>query len=467
MMPPSELSGKRITVMGLGRFGGGIGVIRFLARQGAQVTVTDLKSESELSDSLAEIADVPVRAFHLGGHQEQDFVEADLIVVNPAVPRENRWLTIAEQAGVPLTSEIALFLQFNPAKVIGVTGSNGKSTTAALTHHLLTHAGFPSHLGGNIGGSLLNSLDEIGSDHWVVLELSSFQLAALDRMFCSPQIAVVTNFTPNHLDWHGSLEDYRNSKQTILRWQCADGHAVLNADDAHLSHWPVHSQPVWFRLNDCGGSGFFHCRETHEVLHRSTKGEEIRVSLPDPELLPGKHNICNILASCAAAWAAGVDLNCLADALGRFHPLPHRLEFVGEFAGRKFYNDSISTTPESTIAALESFRQPIVLLAGGYDKQVDLTAMAQAIATRTKAVALMGQTSNILEEQIAASCGRTKLHVAQDFADAFQWAVDQSAPGDIVLLSPGCASYDWFRDFEDRGAQFCAAVQKWVSYQTN
>jgi UDP-N-acetylmuramoylalanine--D-glutamate ligase len=462
-----SLAGKRITVMGLGRFGGGIGVVRFLSKLGALITVTDLRSESELCDSLAAIADVPVQAFHLGGHREEDFVEADLIVVNPAVPRGNPWLSLAEQAGVPLTSEIALFLQFNPAKVIGVTGSNGKSTTASLIHHLLREAGVRSHLGGNIGGSLLTSLHEIRSDDWVVLELSSFQLAALDRMFCSPQIAVVTNFTPNHLDWHGSLEDYRASKQTILRWQCADGYAVLNADDPHVSRWPVHSQATWFRLQDNGGSGFFHAPDSHEILYRSVRGEEVRIDLPNPEILPGTHNIRNVLAGCAAAWAAGVDLAGLTQSLRSYRPLPHRLELVGEYAGRKFYDDSISTTPESTIAALDSFDRPIVLLAGGYDKQVDLDEMAQAIARKTKAVALMGQTSAILEPLIDSCPEHGVCHACQDFQEAFQWAVDQSAPGEIVLLSPGCASYDWFRDFEDRGARFRAAVQQWVSYQTN
>jgi UDP-N-acetylmuramoylalanine--D-glutamate ligase len=468
MFTREELAGKRVTVMGLGRFGGGAGVVRFLAGNGARVTVTDLKTADDLAESLDAIAEFDLEAVHLGGHLEQDFRETDLLVVNPAVPRSSKWLKIAEEAGVPLSSEIGLFLQYNPASVIGVTGSNGKSTTAALIHHLLQTHGLTSHLGGNIGGSLLNSLDEIAASDWVVLELSSFQLAALDRMFCSPNIAVITNFTPNHLDWHGSVDDYRRAKQTILRWQCADGHAVLPADDPNASHWPVHSQTVWFGLNDTGGRGVFLSECQHELIYRTADSER-SWPLPQHCPLPGKHNLENILAATAAALSAGISGDHITSSLESFHPLPHRLEFVGEYAGRRFYNDSISTTPESTIAALESFDEPVVLLVGGYDKQVDLTPMAQTIAERTKAVALMGQTAERLCESLNAAAAPKTVNccVTESFADAFNWAIQQSYPGDIVLLSPGCASYDWFLDFRDRGEQFVGAIQQWASHQTN
>lgn len=468
MFTRDELAGKRVTVMGLGRFGGGAGVVRFLAKTGARVTVTDLKTADDLAESLDAISDVDLEAIHLGGHAERDFQETDLLIVNPAVPRNNPWLKTAEQAGVALSSEIGLFLQYNPASVIGVTGSNGKSTTAALTHHFLQTHGLKSHLGGNIGGSLLNSLDEISASDWVVLELSSFQLAALDRMFCSPSIAVITNFTPNHLDWHGSLEDYRRAKQTILRWQCADGHAVLPADDPNASHWPVHSQPVWFGRHDTGGRGVF-LSDCEQILTQRTADGERRWDMGHHNHLPGKHNLQNILAATAAALSAGINGDHLDSALESFHPLPHRLEFVGEYAGRRFYNDSISTTPESTIAALESFDGRVVLLVGGYDKQVDLTPMAKIIAERTKAVALMGQTAQMLCESLNAAAAPKAVNccVTESFADAFNWAISQSCEGDVVLLSPGCASYDWFLDFRDRGEQFVGAIQYWASHQTN
>jgi UDP-N-acetylmuramoylalanine--D-glutamate ligase len=468
MFTRQQLADIRVTVMGLGRFGGGTGVIRFLVNQGARVTVTDLKPPDDLADSLDLISDLELAAIHLGGHQEQDFTDTDLLIVNPAVPRDSEWLQLAKDANVPLSSEIGLFLQFNPANVIGVTGSNGKSTTTALIHHLLQQAGIKAHLGGNIGGSLLNSLDDIEATDWIVLELSSFQLAALDQMFCSPRIAVITNFTPNHLDWHGSIEDYRRSKQTILRWQCATGHAVLPLEDPHVSHWPVHSDPVWFGLEDPGGRGVYQSACGQEIIYR-TKDNEQRWEISDLTHLPGKHNLRNMLAACATALLAGVPGETFSQSLKSFRPLPHRLEYVGEYAGRQFFNDSISTTPESTIAALEAFHEPIVLLAGGYDKQVDLTPMSERIAQKTKAVSLMGQTGQRICEQMneAAAPKTVNCAVHESFEDAFCWAMTQSYPGDIVLLSPGCASYDWFQDFRDRGEQFVSSIHHWASHQTN
>ncbi|MDG2387959.1 MAG: UDP-N-acetylmuramoyl-L-alanine--D-glutamate ligase [Planctomycetaceae bacterium] len=468
MFTRQQLNDIRVTVMGLGRFGGGTGVIRFLVNQGARVTVTDLKPADDLADSLELISDLELAAVHLGGHHEQDFSDTDLLIVNPAVTRDSKWLQLAKDANVPLSSEIGLFLQFNPANVIGVTGSNGKSTTTALIHHFLKEAGIKAHLGGNIGGSLLNSLDEIEASDWVVLELSSFQLAALDQMFCSPNFAVITNFTPNHLDWHGSIEDYRRAKQTILRWQCSTGHAVLPLEDPHVSHWPVHSDPIWFALEDTGGRGVYQSGCGKQIIYR-TKNNETRWDVTELNHLPGKHNLRNILAACATALSAGVPGETINQSLSTFRPLPHRLEYVGEFAGRRFFNDSISTTPESTIAALDAFHEPIVLLAGGYDKQVDLTPMSARIAEKTKAVSLMGQTGNRICEQMneAAAPKTVNCAVHESFEDAFHWAITQSYPGDIVLLSPGCASYDWFQDFRDRGEQFVDSVQRWASHQTN
>lgn len=468
MFTRQQLADIRVTVMGLGRFGGGTGVIRFLVDHGARVTVTDLKPADDLADSLDLIADLDLEAIHLGSHHEQDFTQTDLVIVNPAVRRDSEWLQMAKEAGVPLSSEIGLFLQFNPANVIGITGSNGKSTTAALTHHLLKSAGVKSHLGGNIGGSLLNSLDDIAPDDWVVLELSSFQLAALDQMFCSPRIAVITNFTPNHLDWHGSLEEYRRAKQTVLRWQCSTGYAVLPLEDSQVSHWPVHSHTVWFGKEDTGGRGLFPSECGQQLIYRTEKSEE-RWEISDLSQLPGEHNLRNILAASAAALVAGISGETIDQSLKSFTPLPHRLEYIGEFAGRRFFNDSISTTPESTIAALDAFNDPIVLLAGGYDKQIDLLPMSRKMAEKTKAVSLMGQTGQRICEEMneLASPKSVNCAVHESFADAFQWAITQSYPGDIVLLSPGCASYDWFLDFRDRGEQFVDSVHRWASHQTN
>lgn len=441
-----DYRGRRVTVMGLGAFGGGAGAVRFLADRGAVLTITDQRSEAALAATLQELGDVPGVRYRLGGHDETDFTAADLIVVNPAVPRAHPLLEQARLSGVPCTSEMNLFWQHNPAPVLAVTGSNGKSTTTAMLHNILKQTNRRAWLGGNIGKSLLPDVDQIRADDVVVLELSSFQLTDLDRLQVSPRVAVITNFTPNHLDWHPSLEHYRWAKQTMLRYQTANDVAVLNADDPDVRDWPT------------------------QAVRRYIGEQTCVVGWPLTEWvrLPGRHNIANATAAAMVASAWGATDEQIERGLRTYKALPHRLQFVGEAAGRRFYNDSLATTPESAIVGLEAFSEPVVLLAGGYDKQVDLTAMAITIARRAKAVALMGTTAALLKPMIERTSYQQCVvsEPQPDFSTAFAWAMTQTAPGDVVLLSPGCASYDWFRNFGDRGEQFTAAAQKWMAEHT-
>lgn len=462
-MPPQaagrEFEGRRITVMGLGTFGGGLGAVRFLAERGAILTVTDLRSESVLADSLQQLSDLDGVRFVLGRHAPEDFTQTELVVVNPAVAPGNEFLSLARQAGVSLTTEMSLFWERNRGQVAAITGSNGKSTTTALTHALLSATGKRCWLGGNIGKSLLSVVDEIAPDDWVVLELSSFQLEWLDLIQARPDIAIVTNFSPNHLDWHQTLDNYRRAKQSLLRWQTENDVAVLNADDLDVASWPTAARHIAFGTSDRCESRVVGT----ELLMSLKSSSQFRIDLTQHFKAPGAHNRMNAAAACAAAVAAGATHEQLIAGLRAFEPLPHRLQLVAERAGRAFYNDSIATTPESAICGLQSFDRPIVLLAGGYDKHVDLSEFGREIARRVKAVALMGQTAATLKVSIEAElnalavAGSTRelsLHVATSFNDAFNWSTEQANPGDIVLLSPGCASYDWFRNFIDRGDQF-------------
>lgn len=452
-----DFRGCHVTVMGLGRFGGGIGAVQFFTSRGAAVTVTDLLTAEQLEDALTQIDVAALRNLHLGEHLEEDFREADLIVVSPAVNSNSPFLEIAREECIPLTSEMNLFWQFQRGRVVGVTGSNGKSTTAAMIHSILRAAGRTTRLGGNIGISLLPLVDEIEPDHWTVLELSSFQLDDLDRLPSSPDVAVVTNFTPNHLDSHGSLDNYRKAKQAILRWQTPEGIAVLNADDPDVAEWPVHGVRRTFGTLDRGEPGVFRTGD-ELVLHCGALRE--RISLADCVHLPGEHNRDNAAAAACAAASLGVPAEAIRQGLHRFEPLPHRLQFVGEHAGRRFYNDSLATTPESVAAAVASFSEPVVLLAGGYDKRVPLGGLADTIARGTKAAALMGQTAAELLEAVdaAESANPPATQVCRRFEDAFSWACERAVPGDIVLLSPGCASYDWFPNFVARGERFIELV---------
>jgi UDP-N-acetylmuramoylalanine--D-glutamate ligase len=460
-----DYQNRRVLVMGLGSFGGGLGAVKFLVQRGASVTVTDLRPREKLEESLQELKETPPDRLVLGEHQESDFLAADLLVVNPAVKRDNPFLNAARDAGVPTTSEMNLFWKWNRAPVVAVTGSNGKSTTTALIHSILSHtaqrqSGRKAWLGGNIGTSLLPMVDQIQANDLVVLELSSFQLADLDRLQVSPHVAVVTNFAPNHLDWHPNLDDYRHAKQTLLRWQSDQDTAVLNADDLDVRGWPVRGRRLEFGIHDAKSSGVF-LDGRNIVVRRESR--VVRWPLADWLKLPGQHNFANAMAAIAATNSVGATETDAKAGIETYQPLPHRLQFVAEACGRRFFNDSLATTPESTEVALSAFDAPIVLLAGGYDKHVDLSRMAAAIARNVKSVALMGQTAqqlgHLIRDNPAATCEVSPPQ--ESFAASFEWAIAHSSPGDVILLSPGCASYDWFRNFAERGAKFIEFVRQY------
>ncbi|WP_373653744.1 UDP-N-acetylmuramoyl-L-alanine--D-glutamate ligase [Schlesneria sp. DSM 10557] len=464
--PFDDYRGRRVLVMGLGSFGGGIGAVRFLVSRGASVTVTDRRSSETLAEALNELKDTPPDRLVLGQHREDDFTSADLVVVNPAVKRDCPYLNAALGAGVPLTSEMNLFWKWNRAPVIGVTGSNGKSTTTALIYAILekflsSQSGRRVWLGGNIGKSLLPQVDQIRPTDLVVLELSSFQLTDLDRLQVSPHVAVITNFAPNHLDWHPGLDHYRSAKQTMLRWQGESDVAVVNGDDLDVKQWGTRGIRREFSLQQGDSPAIYY---EHPMAVVRSGNSVMRWPLREWLTLPGDHNVANALAAITAAITMGANETSVREGISSYKPLPHRLQLIAEVEGRKFYNDSLATTPESTEVALRAFDEPIVLLAGGYDKQVDLSGMSAAIAARAKAVSLMGQTAAPLNSLLNA-VPSTMCIVSEPQSSleaAFEWAVGQSAPGDIVLLSPGCASYDWFRNFADRGDQFTGLVRQFA-----
>tara|TARA_R110002111_G_scaffold153375_1_gene220144 strand:+ start:95942 stop:97375 length:1434 start_codon:yes stop_codon:yes gene_type:complete len=456
----SDLQGCRVTVLGLGRFGGGIAAVDYLARRGAQITVIDAKTKEALSDSLRQIEQYPEIRYELGSTLTE-LPETDLLVANPAIPPDHPLLKSALEQQIPVTSEIELFWKLNPGRVMGVTGSNGKSTTTAMIHAIMQASEARCWLGGNIGISLLPVVEQIQPEDWVILELSSFQLEALNRIQASPQIGVVTNFSPNHLDWHQAVEHYRQAKQTIFRWQSESDFAVINADDPDLQSWSIPGNVSRFGITPrlkpdvLVDRAAFVLREQKHVLQ--------------PHLnVPGMHNRINAAAAIAACRCAGIDLSTIQKGLEAFQGLPHRLQFIGEFQHRRFYNDSLATTPESAICALEAFDDsPLILLAGGSDKKVDLTEFANILLYRTKATALMGETglvlSTILQKLKADFAGHHSAVISppqHSFQEAFEWAFQQSDPGDVILLSPGCASYGWFSSFVERGERFTEQFQR-------
>ncbi len=425
---------SRVTVMGLGHFGGGAAAARWLAGQGAIVTVTDLADEKTLAAALQSLADSKIAAFHLGGHREEDFRQADLVAVNPAVRPQNPWLAIAREHGARLTTEIDLFLQCCPATTIGVTGSNGKSTTAAMIAAVLQADGRRTWLGGNIGGSLLDHLDEIEPDDGVVLELSSFQLGHLQPETRVPHVGVVTSFSANHLDWHANMDEYAAAKQVLLQRQRPDDLAVLNTHDRRLFSW-----------------------------NRLARGRLLPLVADDviPRLpVLGWHNRMNAACAATATLAAGCSRDAIDRGLQAFRGLPQRMELIAQIEGRTFYNDSTSTTPESTIAALESVDKPTLLLAGGHDKGFDFTEMVETIGRMAMGTALFGAVGPRLHDRLQAAHVDCLSIAVQTLDEALEWCWHNSRRGDAIILSPGCSSHDQFRNFRERGERFDELVRR-------
>ena len=456
-----DVRGKRVLVMGLGRFGGGVGAARYLADRGARVIVTDLASSETLADSVVQLNRATIEALHLGSHRREDFIWAEVVVVNPAVPPEHPLLSLAQSHGAQLISEVGLFLSLCPAPTIGVTGSNGKSTTAALVHAMFKAAGRSSWLGGNIGGSLLEQLDQIQATDWVVLELSSFQLESIDSCGRSPCVALVTNFTPNHLDRHGGIAAYRRAKQTILRHQRPDDLAVLCADDAEVRSWAVRGQKLYYGLSEHGDDGAT-LRETSLSMRWQSRQRESRFEFLDALRLPGRHNLQNAVGAALCAWALGVEPVCIREALAGFRPLEHRLELVGELGGRRFFDDSKATTPEATAAALAAIQEPIWLIAGGADKGLDLALLAQRIRRQVKGVVLLGDVGIRLGELLAGPTPENRrpcISYSEHMDSAVAWCFAHSEAGEAIVLSPASASFGMFVNYVQRGRAFRQAVE--------
>jgi UDP-N-acetylmuramoylalanine--D-glutamate ligase len=453
--------GKRVTIMGLGLFGGGAGLAAYLAQQGATVLVTDLRQADELKPSLQTLRGLPI-TFVLGQHRERDFTDTDVVFVNPAVPLSSPYLALARARGVSLDSEINLFVRTCKGRVIGITGSVGKSTTTAWLGSILRLYDSHTRVGGNFGGSLLPSLRTITPSTPIVLELSSFQLEQLAWQAYSPPLALILNLTPNHLDRHLSMAAYKAAKEHIVAYQKPDDTTVFNWDEPAVRDMGANraGKRLFYSIRDHLTNGAY-VDGQHVLLSRAGQTQEL-FHASDVKLV-GKHNLSNAIAAATMAALFGVPSHLIAAGIRQFHGLPHRMEVVGTYQGVTFYNDSKATTPVSTIRALQAFNQPIILLAGGYDKGTPFDDLGNAIEDRAKIALVYGKTASQLAQAIvAASPPPQRPASVQQFADldtAFQQALTLAQPGDAVLLSPACASYDQFPHFEARGEHFRKLVQ--------
>ncbi|TWT45458.1 UDP-N-acetylmuramoylalanine--D-glutamate ligase MurD [Phycisphaerae bacterium RAS1] len=439
--------------MGLGRFGGGVGVARWLVGQGAKVTISDKESPESLAKSVAQLGDLDV-SLHLGGHAEADFRQTDLVVVNPAVPDTSPFLAAARDARVPVTTEINLFVQRCRGRTVGVTGSVGKSTIAAMTAHVLERAAAARRvwLGGNIGRSLLDALPEIDERDVVVLELSSFQLQRSPAVGWSPHVAVISNVTPNHLDWHGTFAAYLAAKLNIVRFQDPARDAIVIEDAPELR------QNFDLLFGDVAGVwryGVDGAAAPQAVLQSTSAVDcdDRRLRWDGVELsVPGRHNRVNAAAALTAAHVLGADSQQAVEAIKTFAALPHRLQRVATVAGVTWFDDSKSTTPEAAITAMNAIDGPLLLILGGYDKKSDLTPVAQLAARRARFAACIGQTGEALVQAVQAAGGQAEY--CGDLPRAVVECRRRACPGDAVLLSPACASWGQFEDYRARGELF-------------
>lgn len=430
----SKLRDLRVTVMGLGRHGGGLAAARFLARQGARVTISDCAAPDQLAPALAELEDIPLERVALGGHEADHFANAQLVVVNPAVHPSNPWLAELQARGTPLTTEIGLFLEHSPSRVIAVTGSNGKSSTASMLHHLLLASGLRSWLGGNIGGSLLDDVQRMRPGDWVVLELSSFQLARLPAVQRPIDVSLILNCTPNHLDWHGDFASYAQAKQHLLALQDASSLALLG--DSTVAPW--------------------------RVLAPGLLIAPLADSAIPPLAVRGLHQRRNAACAAAIALAIGCPEHALS-ALASFEGLPHRLSMVVEHGGVQFYDDSKSTTPAATLAALAAIKRPTWLLAGGASKGADFRQLGKAVASYARGAACYGASATQIESALRAADADFPRSTHQSLSQALDWCLDRARPGDAILLSPACASHDQYRDYAQRGADFRQCVERAIT----
>lgn len=449
---------RTVTIIGAAREG--TALARFLHGQGARVILSDIQNEHALAAHLETIRRLPID-LRLGGHPES-ILETDVVFVSPGVPLDIPILREAVRRGIPLSSETRLFIRLCPAPIIGITGSSGKTTTTAMTGEMLKQAGFRTFVGGNIGRPLIGHLNEIRPTDKVVMELSSFQLEMLGA---SPHIAAILNITPNHLDRHPDMASYIAAKRVILEHQTPRDLAVLGYDNAATRSLG----------GDSRGRAFFFSRRERVSDGSYLDGDALMLNVDNAPAhicsrsdlrLRGEHNLENALAASLLARLAGAPVDAIAHACATFRGVEHRLEFVATIRGAHFYDDSIATTPERAAAALRSFTEPIILLAGGRDKHLPWEAMADLTVQRVRHLILFGEAAGLIANAVAAAMRRAKgptslagVHVVRQLEDAVPLAADLAQPGDVVLLAPGGTSFDAFRDFAERGRRFKELVR--------
>jgi len=452
-------NGKRVLILGAARQG--LALARWLALHGARVTLSDMRSADELRTVRESLAEIQIN-WALGGHPLELLDTTDVLCLSGGIPLTLPIVAEAVSRGIPLSNDSQIFMEVVPCKTIGITGSAGKTTTTTLVGRMAKDAyGDKAYIGGNIGDPLINYVDNMKADDVAILELSSFQL---EQMTISPNVAAILNITPNHLDRHGTMEAYTAAKARILEFQSKNDIAVLGRDDkgAWNLRNKVNGKLFTFSLHelDEGLDGAYY----HDGLLNLRDGNAyLPLILREKILLRGDYNVANVLAAFAIGHAVGFPLDAMLEAVEDFHGVPHRLELVRELNGVRWYNNSIASAPERTIAVIHAFDEPIVLLLGGRDKKLPWEELMQLVNERVDHVVLFGEAAEKIQKTVNSlglSQKRFTLSRADGLHEAIIKAAEVAESGDVVLLSPGGTSFDEFKDFEERGERFRTWVQE-------
>ena len=448
-----ELKGKKVLVVGLGK--SGLAAALFLRHRGAQVTVSDVRSAEALAKDIPALLDEGIMV-ETGGHGLLTFRRQDLIVVSPGVPLNTPELAQVKSFGLPVIGELELAARFLKGRTLAITGSNGKTTTTALVGEILQKAGIPTLVGGNIGVPVVELIDQSTDETWSVLEVSSFQLESTERFH--PRIGVILNITPDHLDRHGSFENYALAKERIFAAQNESDVVVLNADNARAAQAAVRSvgRVYFFSVEHSVMQGAW--VEDGLLVYRAGKDEPIEKIMPLKHVpLKGAHNVENVLAAVCASRLAGVSAEQIRSGVESFKAVEHRLEFVAKVDGVDFYNDSKATNVDATAKALASFSSGIHLILGGRDKDSDYRQLAELLRARVRAIYTIGSAAAKIESQLR---GVVPILSSETLDNAVNAAASAARPGEVVLLAPACSSFDQFENYEQRGRVFKELVSQ-------
>jgi UDP-N-acetylmuramoylalanine--D-glutamate ligase len=448
---------KKVLIFGLGLNDGGLGMAEYFLKQGAKVTITDSKTREELAEPISVLSKYKDVTYHLGGHIEKDFIENDIIVRNPGIKPDNKYLKLARDFGKEIVMEMALFHKLAPCSTIGVTGTRGKSTTTTLIYEILK-AGYSNKviLGGNIGKSAIREVSNLSKDDLAVLEISSFQLDGMGEAKVSPHIAVITNVYQDHINWHGSLEEYINSKKKIFLNQSEKDYLIVNLDDKVSSKFVDEAigKVRTYSLKNKKADYFI-----DRKLNIYESGNKL-LQLDSP-ILEGKHNYYNIIAAIAATRIYNIPVAIIKKVIENFEGIACRQEFVREINGVKYYNDTCATSVEAIMAMFDRFgpeyKGKIVMIAGGIDKGLDYSRIKRRMRKYLKALVLFeGTASERIDEQVGNHIDTYKYYgTMQEGVDK---AKELASSGDMVILCPGGSSFNMFINEFDRGNQFVEYV---------